>query len=139
MDDPNQALWEQRDAERSAMSDINRIIAEWMGWRDFKRTSRRGNPHPEGAEIWAIDPSSYHGGCYERCRIPSYTSDLNACAAAERKLDSYQRRKHAEILWFQLETEGGDVWDDRAAFLSATAPQRAAALAAVITQSKCPR
>jgi len=80
------------------MSDINRIIAEWMGVRR--------------------DISG-----------PHFDSDLNACAEVERKLTDEQFSVYRWML-----KRGKAPWSRE--YLCASAPQRAAALAAVITAQK---
>ena len=68
---------------------------------------------------------------------PAYDRCLNACAEAERKLTDEQHQEFRRVL--MLSVSSGHVYPtdrDCRAYVSALAPQRAAALAAVITAQK---
>jgi hypothetical protein len=124
------------------MSDINRIIAEFCTgrrWRLLLRDKKQAkcvrfitDPLPDTFSGWEIvrdateEEIAAHGG-YFPPQILDYERCLNACAEAERKLTTEQRTIHMNLL--------APLGHCISAAIYATAPQRAAALAAVITSS----
>lgn len=109
-------------ANKRSDNELNRIIAEWMGWRfipehDAAFTTPAGSVYPES---WH-DPDGN-----EAMDIPSYCTDLNAIREAVYKLP-----KPTQYMWFcnQLMQICGTHIDS----VNATARQRAEALVNVIS------
>lgn len=122
------------------MSDINRIIAEWMGYEE--RRVKYGSCGGAVFEtVWFNKhtfpfPQTAHAICWTYKRPPIYTEDLNACAEAERNLTENQRAEFADALCRICAAENDGPGTAVSKAFHATASQRATALAAVITAQK---
>lgn len=101
------------------MSDINRVIAEFCGWKELR-------PHLIGNPDTAKLLNDW----------PAYTSDLDACAEAERKLTDEQWELFADELARDARANGKKAVEWGRGIISAKPEVRAAALAAVITAQK---
>lgn len=106
--------------------ELNKIIAEWMGWLRMIRMGKEVYYDPEGGHVFPH-------------KLPDYCSDLNAIHEAVYKCNDSQCKLWVnnleQILRSKLRDEGVHQWPDDFSRHNALARQRAEALVSLITKS----
>jgi len=109
-------------------AEINRVIAEWCGWRLIPSHDIYISGQTQAVpEEWESPNGDYHD------ELPNYCGDLNACHEAESKLPVEYQMKAAVYVYNNHRPKGAKAsWT----MYHAAARQRAEALVRTIEESK---
>lgn len=123
---PQEAM-EMKDEE------CNRRIAEWEGWYSIHEVPFTDELHIKWTELFGVNPKSR-----EEENIPRYTTSLDACHEAEKKLsDELINRYEQNLRRVHTRDDKDEYWNPHrtieSAWFCATASQRSRALVMTIS------